>query len=100
MKARHKARKRLDSLSRNMWVALYCSKELATPWKACWSSDASTPFKLIGAQCLSSFRAARTPDITIMNPNFRCKVPDQSKQYIFKLQHVPNLMGPLLLITC
>jgi hypothetical protein len=84
MKARHKARKRLDSLSRNMWVALYCSKELATPWKACWSSDASTPFKLMGAQCLSSFRAARTPDITIMNQNFRCKMPDQSKQYIFK----------------
>jgi hypothetical protein len=83
MKARHKARKRLDSLSRNMWVALYCSKELATPWKACWSSDASTPFKLMGAQCLSSFRAARTPDIAIMNQNFRRKMPDQSKQYIF-----------------
>lgn len=55
------AKKRLFSLSRTMRVVLYRRRESATFCNAHWSSNASTPFRLIGAQCLNSFSAAKTP---------------------------------------
>ena len=61
MNARHMAKKRLFSLSRTMRVVLYRRRESATFCNAHWSSNASTPFRLIGAQCLNSFSAAKTP---------------------------------------